>query len=208
MGVSAKGFDTKQPLVPPRALGAGSPGHGNAFAESFAQIVAVLMRDRNFKHLTLADLETLVLPPLIAGQFGLAHAQSRGNGAKKSGSVVVPVAVALWARVSASIDRLLSENPEKTPRLQPSDWVSGSIIWLIVLGGDQRAVPKLVDQLLKRDFCGQLAKMRVGTRDGKVIVKAFGPRDELSGSEAQSHARAQTSAMGQKRTIQMTHCAM
>ena len=181
MHKSATGLDSKQQLVSAGALGAESPGHGNAFAGSFAQIVAVLMRDRNFKHLTLADLESLVLPPLIAGQFGIAHAQSQGNGAKKGGfegSVVVPVAVALWARVSASIDKLLSENPEKPPRLQPSGWVSGSIIWLIVLGGDRRATPKLLDQLLKRDFCGQLVKMRVGTSDGKVIVKTFGPRDE------------------------------
>ena len=188
MRKSATGFDSKQQLVSAGALGAGSPGHGNAFAGSFAQIVAVLMRDRNFKHLTLADLESLVLPPLIAGQFGIAHAQSQGNGAKK-GSVVVPVAVALWARVSASIDKLLSENPEKPPRLQPSGWVSGSIIWLIVLGGDRRATPKLLDQLLKRDFCGQLVKMRVGTRDGKVIVKTFDPRDEQPAPAASPNGR-------------------
>ena len=163
-------------------LGAKSPGRRNGFAESFAQIIAVLMRDQNFRHFTLADLESLVLPPLILGQFGLAHApQLQGDHSKRhnpEGSVVVPVAVALWARVSASVDKLLSENPQKPPRLQPSDWMSGSNIWLIVLGGDRRAIPKLVDQLHKTEFRGQLVKMRVGTRDGKAIVKTFGPADE------------------------------
>ena len=45
-------------------------------AQSFAQVVAVLMRDPNFKKLPLADLEWLVLPPLMAGQFRLAHMQT------------------------------------------------------------------------------------------------------------------------------------
>src|SRR5262245_29491842 len=39
------------------------------FAQSFAQIVGVLMRDANFRNMRLADLEWLVLPPVMAGQF-------------------------------------------------------------------------------------------------------------------------------------------
>jgi hemolysin-activating ACP:hemolysin acyltransferase len=179
-----KDFDSKERLMQAGALGAMSPGRGNAFAASFAQIVAVLMRDPTFKQLTLANLESLVLPPLIAGQFAIAHAQSQGGGAKKAdveGSMVVPVAVALWAKVSAGIDKVLSENPEKRPRLQPSGWVSGSTIWLMVLGGDRRAIPKLLDQLLKKDFSGQVVKMRVSTPDGKVSVKTLSAQDEQPG---------------------------
>jgi hemolysin-activating ACP:hemolysin acyltransferase len=182
MGTISKpttGSDSKERLMPAGALP--SPGRGNAFAASFAQIVAVLMRDPTFKQLTLANLESLVLPPLMAGQFAIAHAQPQGGGAKKDGvegSVVVPVAVALWARVSASIDKVLSENPEKPPRLQPSGWVSGSAIWLMLLGGDRRAIPKLLDQLLKKEFSGQVVKMRIGTPDGKFSVKTFGTQDE------------------------------
>ena len=41
-------------------------------AQTFAQIVAVLMRDANFRNLRLTDLEWLVLPPVMAGQFRLA----------------------------------------------------------------------------------------------------------------------------------------
>lgn len=36
-----------------------------SFAESFAQIVAVLMRDRNFRKVPIGELEWLVLPPLM-----------------------------------------------------------------------------------------------------------------------------------------------
>ncbi len=52
-------------------------------AQSFAQVVAVLMRDPNFKKLPLADLEWLVLPPLMAGQFRLAHMQTQQPGNDK-----------------------------------------------------------------------------------------------------------------------------
>src|SRR5262245_15560260 len=43
------------------------------FGQSFSQIIAVLMRDQNFKNMRIADLEWLVLPPVMAGQFRLAH---------------------------------------------------------------------------------------------------------------------------------------
>src|SRR5262245_11891405 len=46
------------------------------FAQAFTQIVAVLMRDRNFRSMPLADLEWLVLPAVMSGQFRLAQAPS------------------------------------------------------------------------------------------------------------------------------------
>ena len=151
------------------------------FAESFAQIVAVLMRDANFRSLTLADLEWLVLPPVMVGQFGLAHApmapsQAKSNpGAKtQEGSTMVPVAVALWARVSDNIDKALSENLDKPLRLKAGDWVSGNNLWLMAVAGDRRAVPKFLDQLSKRDFKGQVVKMRVRGQDGKAVIKTLG----------------------------------
>ena len=88
------------------------------FAQSFAHIVAVLMRDPNFRKMRLADLEWLVLPPVMAGQFKLAQMPSPLAQVKgKEGGVLVPVAVALWARVSAAIDKELSENLDKPMRL-------------------------------------------------------------------------------------------
>ena len=55
------------------------------FAQSFAQIVAVLMRDANFRKMRLADLEWLVLPPVMAGQFRLAQAPS-STSSRRTGS--------------------------------------------------------------------------------------------------------------------------
>lgn len=42
-------------------------------AQSFADIVGVLMRDPGFRNLRLADLEWLVLPPILTGQWRMAR---------------------------------------------------------------------------------------------------------------------------------------
>ena len=145
------------------------------FAQSFAQIVAVLMRDASFRSMRLADLEWLVLPPVMAGQFRLAQAPSPlGRTQGKEGGVLVPVAVALWARVSDQIDKQLSENLDKAVRLKPGDWASGDNIWLMAVAGDQRAVPKFLEQLAETEFKGQRVKMRLRGRDNKVVVKTLG----------------------------------
>ena len=47
---------------------------------AFGEIVSLLMRDPASKHHSLADLEWLVVPPLLAGQFSLAEAQSKSTG--------------------------------------------------------------------------------------------------------------------------------
>ena len=149
------------------------------FAQSFAQIVAVLMRDANFRKMRLADLEWLVLPPVMAGQFRLAQAPSpvgrvKGKDGSEQGGVLVPVAVALWARVSDGIDKALSEGLDKPVRLRPNEWASGDNIWPMAVAGDQRAVPKFLEQLAKTEFKGQRVKMRVRGPDNTVVVKSLG----------------------------------
>jgi cytolysin-activating lysine-acyltransferase len=143
-------------------------------AQTFAQVVAVLMRDPNFKKLTLADLEWLVLPPLMAGQFRLAHMQQPQPGNEKQPGMLIPVAVALWARVSPAIDKRLSENLDEAVRLQPTEWASGDNLWLMVAAGDQRTVPSFVQQLEKTEFKDKQVKLRRRGADGKVMVATLG----------------------------------
>jgi hemolysin-activating ACP:hemolysin acyltransferase len=159
--------------------------------QSFAQVVAVLMRDRNFSQMRLADLEWLVLPPVMSGQFRLAQipappasgqAVAQGGDKGKDGGVLVPVAVALWARVSASIDKQLSENLDKTVRLGAGDWASGDNVWLMAVGGDRRVLPKFIDQLVKTDLEGQCVKLRVRGPGNTVVVRTLGHRTGQSAS--------------------------
>jgi cytolysin-activating lysine-acyltransferase len=140
-------------------------------AQSFAQVVAVLMRDARFRNFRIADLEWLVLPPVMAGQFALGHAGRPPEPGKAQQGVAVPVALALWARVSPEVDKALSENLDKQVRLRPGQWTSGDIVWLMALAGDPRAVPPFLKQLTEREFKGRQVKVRLRGPDGKVTIK-------------------------------------
>jgi cytolysin-activating lysine-acyltransferase len=162
---------------PPPARKASVPARGllgSPLAQSFAQIVAVLMRDPSYKDLRVADLEWLVLPPVMAGQFRLCHASPPADKAEaQKAGAFVPVAVALWARVSPQIDKALSENLEKPVRLTPGAWTSGDIPWLMAVAGDRRATQAFLKQLQENEFKGTQVKMRLRMPDGKLVITSL-----------------------------------
>ncbi len=125
---------------------------------AFAQIVNLMSRSPVHKFFTLADLEWLVIPPLTTGQFAIASAKPQPDAPS------MPVAVVLWASVSAETDQRLSGNPDVPVRLRPDEWRSGDILWLIDSIGDQRAVQGLMDQLAGTRFEGRPIKARIVKR--------------------------------------------
>lgn len=133
-------------------------------AASFGEIVSLLMRSPTEKTHTLQDLEWLVAPAIVTGQFAVADAQSRETGA------VMPVGAVLWANVSPEIDQQLSSNLDAPPRLRPQDWRSGDIPWIIMSIGDSRVVGGLLQQLSKSLFKDRPAKIRAKGADGKIVV--------------------------------------
>lgn len=128
---------------------------------AFAQIVSVLMRSPHYKHYSLADLEWLVLPPLLTGQFSIAEAGDQKSDLK------VPVAVALWANVSAEVDKRLSANLSDPIRLRPDEWRSGEIAWLVDAVGDARVVSPFLKQLSETVFKAREVKVRSKGPDGR-----------------------------------------
>jgi cytolysin-activating lysine-acyltransferase len=129
------------------------------------------MRDPAYKNLRVADLEWLVLPPIMAGQFQLAHApRPMAPGEVKQGGILVPVAAALWARVSPQVDKALSETLDKAVQLSSAAWTSGDILWLLAVAGDRRATPAFLKQLQESEFKGKQVKMRLRSPDGQLVV--------------------------------------
>ena len=165
---SANGARMQPPPAAMPEKPAARPGDArqDRYAQTFANIVAVLMRDPNFRNLRLADLEWLVLPPVMAGQFKLGHA-----AAPQEQGILVPMAVAVWARVSAVVDKGLSENLDKHVHLRPDQWASGDILWLMAVAGDPRAVPPFLKQLAETEFKDKEVKWRSREADGKVVIK-------------------------------------
>jgi cytolysin-activating lysine-acyltransferase len=123
------------------------------------------MRSAEYKHFSLADLEWLVVPPVRLGQCGVAEAKVQEDG------FTVPVAAALWASVSAEVDRRLSSELERPIRLRPDEWRSGDILWLISAVGDARLIPQFLKQLERTAFKGREVKLRTRGRDGKTTVE-------------------------------------
>jgi hypothetical protein len=73
------------------------------FAQSFAQIVSVLMRDPGDRSLAIADLEWLVLPAVAAGQFRLAHAPMPAEGMPAEGMPAVSPSASPGASKSGAV---------------------------------------------------------------------------------------------------------
>ena len=163
-----------------KAAGAIRDARQAHMGQAFSQVIAVLMRDPTFRQLRLADLEWLVIPPLMCGQYKLAQApvqqlmDQKPDAKPQEGGMMVPVAVGLWARVSAQLDKQLAETLDKSVRLRPSEWTSGEHLWLMAAAGDPRAVPRFVEQLAKSEFKGKLVKMRLRGADGKTTIKTIG----------------------------------
>jgi cytolysin-activating lysine-acyltransferase len=129
---------------------------------TLGQIVTILMRSAQHKQRPLADLEWLVLPAVISGQCRVAQAQQSG--------IVVPVRVALWANVSTDVDQRLSDLSAPW-RLQPDEWRSGEIPWLLELVADSSTQQALLKHLGETVFKGRgnaNGKMQIGTFKGAV----------------------------------------
>ena len=156
------------------------PGAGSAskarsdgqarFAQTFSQAVAVMMRSPGIQNLTLANLEWLLLPPMMLGQCRIAHSQAT------AGQGYLPIAMAVWARVSPDVDKRLSSNLDQPLQLKPAEWSTGDILWLIAVAGQPDAIPSFLEKLSKTDFAGKTVKMRVAGPDGKVVIKELGKR--------------------------------
>lgn len=67
----------------------------------------------------------LVVPAVTVGTYAVIDAQVKDSGAS------TPAAVALWATVSADVDRRMTASLAEPIRLQAQDWRSGNIPWLV-----------------------------------------------------------------------------
>lgn len=122
--------------------------------------MSIMMRSPEFRNQTLSEIEGLVGPALSADQVAIVEARDPQTG------IVAPVAAALWAMVSQDVDLRLSDVTIDKPRLEPKEWRSGPIPWIITAIGDQRALAALIEQLVLSRFPDTPPKIRVRDKDG------------------------------------------
>ena len=138
-------------------------------ALAFTQMIGVLMRSGHYRRYTLGDLEWLVIPPLLAGQFRIGEVRR-----DKNQGPAIPVAVVLWASVSEEVDKRLMGIEESSFRLKPEEWKSGDIIWLVHAAGETRFVRHLVDELTKTTLKGRQVKVLGRDQAGKPKLHVLG----------------------------------
>jgi cytolysin-activating lysine-acyltransferase len=160
------------------AVGAKAPRRAVYNSVALTQIIGVLMRSQHYRHYTLGDLDWLVIPPVLAGQYRLGEVKTKHDGA------TLPVAVLLWAKVSPDVDARLTQSETPTIRLSPEEWTSGDILWLTHAAGEPRFVRHLLKQISETTFKGLQVKTRARGEDGKVVVQLL-----PTGAQATSSVR-------------------
>jgi cytolysin-activating lysine-acyltransferase len=133
-------------------------------SSAFGEIVTLLMRSQAERTRTLADLEWMVVPAMQTGQFAVAEAQAQDTG------VVAPLGVVLWAMVSEEVDKRLTSGLDQPMQLDPTEWKSGNIPWIVAAFGEPAVVNKLFEQLSRSVFANTTVKLRARDKDGKPFV--------------------------------------
>ncbi len=165
-----------QPVAPPQLSSELSAEFKRRAAKSkqlqasFGEIVGLLMRTPKLEKMPLSYLEQMVVPAITTGQFMIAEAQ-----AKKSG-FVTPVAAVLWASVSEEIDRRLSDKTAEAVKLDPKDWKSGDIPWVIVAAGDQRVIKVLLQRIQETALKGRPLKFRSPKKGDETVAPTASPK--------------------------------
>jgi cytolysin-activating lysine-acyltransferase len=111
--------------------------------ESFGKVVMAMMMLPRYRHQSLADLQHLVLEPLIRDRIAIAY-----PGSTDDAQLADISGVAIWASVSEDVDAAIREQIKAGTfplKLKAEDWTSGDINWLIdVIAPNQRATASVI----------------------------------------------------------------
>ena len=111
--------------------------------ESFGKIAMAMMALPRYRHQTIADLQHMVLEPLIRDRVAIAY-----PGGKDRSELTDISGVAIWASVSEEVDAKIREQIKAgvfPVRLQSDDWASGEINWLLdVIAPDQKMTASVI----------------------------------------------------------------
>jgi cytolysin-activating lysine-acyltransferase len=152
------------------------PNEDRTVGRMLGDIVWVMSQSPGHKHFALADLEWMVMPALILGQYRIFR-----DGQK-------PVGVALWAyldeeaekKVEAGVGRLRPDEWKAGSKLDPEKGIAGGEggkLWLIDLvcpfaTPDNKLVEKCMADLIGSVFKGKAFKFHqtdLKTRERKVV---------------------------------------
>jgi len=136
-------------LAHPPQTAAGAPVKPTV-AHMMGEMVWLMSQSPVHKHYAIADLEWMIMPPLLLEQYRVFRDKDR------------PIGVALWAYLSEEAERKLTEG---VVRLHPKDWKSGDRLWLVEIiapfhTADNRMVERMLVDLQSTSLKGKKFKFR------------------------------------------------
>lgn len=140
--------------------------------EAFGKVALVMMTLPRYRHLSIADLQSLALDPLMRDRIALA-APAKDDGAQPGDMT----SLAIWASVSEEVDAKIREQIKAGVfpiRLKPDEWTSGSINWLLdVIAPNQKLATAVIGNFKQVIKQGDLRIHPLVTRqvDPEVLKK-------------------------------------
>jgi hemolysin-activating ACP:hemolysin acyltransferase len=93
------------------------------------QVTRALMATPRYQKLPIADLEWVVLEPLLRGRIAIVSAKQGKTGQPRG-----VVGIAIWARTSDAVNKKIEQQIRAKAfpiRLDAAEWDSGETLWLL-----------------------------------------------------------------------------
>jgi cytolysin-activating lysine-acyltransferase len=126
-------------------------------AQVMGEIVWLFSQSPQHKNFFIADLEWLVMTPILLNQFRIFYAPDR------------PIGVAFWAYVNERVDERLSGG---NARLAPADWKSGDILWLVDIVAPYGGQEEMIKDLKVKVFPEREIKA-LGLENNQLTIKTY-----------------------------------
>ena len=111
--------------------------------ESFGKIAMAMMALPRYRHQTIADLQHMVLEPLIRDRIAIAYPKD-----EERSELTDLTGVAIWASVSEEVDAKIRDQIKGgvfPVRLKADEWNSGDINWLLdVIAPNQKTTANVI----------------------------------------------------------------
>ncbi len=130
-------------------------GHAKKVSEVLGEIVWLMSQSPLHKQLFIADLEWLVMAPVLNQQFRIFYAEDR------------PVGVLFWAHASEEVAARLAQG---VTRLRPQDWKSGDELWVVEAIAPFGGAEEMVRDLKEKVFADASVKYVKSVNGLKIAI--------------------------------------
>lgn len=116
--------------------------------EGFGKVALAMMGTARYRQLPLAEMQSLIIEPLLRGRIAMAQATRQGE--EPNGTIA---AIAIWASVSPEVEAKIVDQIRGNVfpvRLEANDWASGETPWLLDVIAPNRQMTAAVIANLNR----------------------------------------------------------